>query len=193
MTASSLGARARLPIVAMLAGLVLAGCGSGSADSGGLTTHDRAAAQGALDELQGSNIPLQLVAITRWVQKVPAACRVRLASRDPDTYDVYVFWIPYLAAEPYVWLNMKVTKDPKTSTFHLGTSEPVLLPGGRLSSNGRAVNPRSVDTTVLSRYGPKQAKKSHDTLVAHGGDVFAKPGATCQLLTNGSLRLLPGT
>jgi hypothetical protein len=86
---------------------------------------------------------------------------------------------------------MKVTKDPKTSTFHLGTSEPVLLPGGRLSPNGRSVNPRSVDTTLLSLYGPKQARKNHRTLVAHGGDVFAKPGAGCQLLTNGSLRLLP--
>ena len=48
---------------------------------------------------------------------------------------------------------MKVTEDPQTSTFHLGTAEPVLLPGGRLSANGRAVNPRSVDTTLLSRYG----------------------------------------
>jgi hypothetical protein len=191
MTGSSLGVRARLLSVTALGALALAGCGSGSADSGGLSAHDRTAAQSALDELQNSNIPLQLVAITRWVQKVPAACRIRRVSQSPNTYKVYVFWIPYLAAEPYVWLNMKVTNDPQTSTFRLGTSEPVLLPGGRLSSNGRAVNPRSVDTTVLSRYGAKQAKKSQDTLLAHGGDVFAKPGATCQLLANGNLRLLP--
>jgi hypothetical protein len=191
MTSSSPAGRARLLVVAALGALALTGCGSGSADPGGLTAHERTAAQSAMDELHGSNIPLQLVAITRWVQKVPTACRVRLASRSPDTYDVYVFWIPYLAAEPYVWLNMKVTDDPRTSTFHLGTSEPVLLPGGRLSSNGRAVNPRSVDTTVLSRYGPQQARKSRRILAAHGGNVFAKPGATCQLLTNGSLRLLP--
>jgi hypothetical protein len=197
MTSSSLGERARLLFVTALGVLVLvlvvAGCGSDAVDSGGLTTPDRTAAQGALDELQNSNISLQLVAITRWVQKVPAACRIHLVSRNPNTYTVYVFWIPYLAAEPYVWLNMRVTNDPQTSTFHLGTSEPVLLPGGRLSTNGRAVNPLSVDTTVLSRYGPQQARKSHKTLVAHGGDVFAKPGATCQLLTNGSLRLLPNT
>jgi hypothetical protein len=191
MRGSSLGERARIVIVTALAALTLAGCASGGADPGGLTAHDRTAAQNALDELQDSNISLQLVAITRWVQNVPAACRIRLVSRNPDTYKVYVFWIPYLAAEPYVWLNMKVTKDPKTSTFHLGTSEPVLLPGGRLSPNGRSVNPRSVDTTLLSLYGPKQARKNHRTLVAHGGDVFAKPGAGCQLLTNGSLRLLP--
>jgi hypothetical protein len=131
------------------------------------------------------------VAISRWVQNHPAACRIGLESRNPDTYEIYVFWIPYLAAEPYVWLNMKVTADPKTSTFHLGTSDPVLLPGGRLSADGRSVNPLSVDTTLLSRYGAQQAKKSRQTLVAHGGDVFAKPGASCQLLTNGSLRLLP--
>jgi len=183
--------RARLLIVTAAGVLALAGCASHAVDSGGLTARERTAAQSAMDGLQNSNISLQLVAITKWVQRVPAACRIRLVSRNPSTYKVYVFWIPYLAAEPYVWLNMKVTNDPRTSTFHLGTSEPVLLPGGRLSANGRSVNPRSVDTTLLSRYGPQQARKSHETLVAHGGDVFAKPGAMCQVLKNGSLRLLP--
>jgi hypothetical protein len=191
MKGSSPGERARLLLVIAVGALALAGCTSHSVDSGGLTAHDRTAAQGAMDELRNSNISLQLVSLTRFVQNAPAACRIHLVSRNPSTYEVYVFWIPYLAAEPYVWLNMKVTKDPATSTFHLGTSEPVLLPGGRLSANGRAVNPTSVDTTVLSRYGPQQARKSHQTLVAHGGDVFAKPGARCQLLTNGSLRLVP--
>jgi hypothetical protein len=195
MTRSSPGGRARLLIIIAVAALAfaVAGCGSDSADSGGLTARDRTAAQGALDELQNSNISLQILKITKWVQNVPAACRIHLVSGDPSTYEVYLFWTPYLAAEPYVWLNMKVTKDPRTSTFHLGTSDPVLLPGGRLSTNGRAVNPASVDTTVLSRYGPQQARKTHRTLVAHGGDVFAKPGAGCQVLKNGSLRLLPNT
>jgi hypothetical protein len=175
-------------IVTAVGVLGLAGCGSSASGSGGL---DRAAAQRALDELQGSNIPLQLVTITKWVQKVPAACRIHPVSGSSKTYDVYVFWIPYLAAEPYVWLNMTVTGDPRTSTFHLGTSDPVLLPGGRLNANGRSINQRSVDTTVLSRYGAQQDMKNHKTLIAHGGDVFAKPGASCQLLTNGSLELLP--
>ena len=196
MKGSSPGERARLLVVVIAVGalvLALAGCGSDSADSGGLTKHDRTAAQGALDGLQNSNISLQLVKISRWVQNAPAACRIHLVSGDPDTYSVYVFWIPYLAAEPYVWLNMKVTKDPRTSTFHLGTAEPVLLPGGRLSANGRTINPLSVDTTLLSRYGAKQARKSQQSLVAHGGDVFKKPSARCQVLANGSLRLLPNT
>jgi hypothetical protein len=194
MTGRALGERARLLIVIAAGVLALAGCGSSNAvDSGGLTGGDQKAAQSAMDTLQNSNISLQLVAITKWVQRVPAACRIRLVSRSPSTFKVYVFWIPYLAAEPYVWLNMKVTNDPRTSTFHLGTSEPVLLPGGRLSPDGRTVNPRSVDTTLLSRYGPQQARKSKETLVAHGGDVFAKPGARCQLLANGSLRLLPNS
>jgi hypothetical protein len=195
MTGPPVGARARLLVVAALAVLALAlsGCGSSGADSGGLTAHDRTAAQGALNELQASNIPGQLVTITRWVQEVPAACRVHLVSRKPEAYEVYLFWIPYLAAEPYVWINMKVTGDERTSTFRLGTSDPVLLPGGRLNSNGRSINQRSVDTTVLSRYGPQQDRKNHRTLIAHGGDVFAKPGASCQLLTNGTLRLLPNT
>jgi hypothetical protein len=195
MTGPPFGARARLLIVAALGvlALTLTGCGSSGADSGGLTAHDRTAAQGALDELQVSNIPLQLVTITKWVQEVPAACRVHLVSRKPEAYEVYLFWIPYLAAEPYVWITMKVTGDERSSTFRLGTSDPVLLPGGRLNSNGRSINQRSVDTTVLSRYGATQDAKNHKTLTVHGGDVFAKPGASCQLLTNGSLRLLPNT
>lgn len=160
-------------------------------DSGGLTARDRADAQRAMDGLQDSNISLQLVTITtRWVQSVPAACRIRLVSRNPSTFEAYIFWIPWLAAEPYIWLNMRVSNDPRTSTFSLGTSQPV-LPGGRLKPDGRAVNRLSVDTTMLSRYGPEQARKSHEILVAHGGDVFAKPGAMCQVLKNGSIRLLP--
>ncbi len=131
-----------------------------------------------MDTLQNSNISLQLVAITNWVQNVPAACRVRLVSRNPSTYKVYVFWIPWLAAEPYVWLNMKVTDDPQTSTFHLGTAEPVLLPGGRLSADGRSVNPRSVDTTLLSRYGPQQARKSRQLLVAPRRRRLREAGCT---------------
>ncbi len=158
-------------------------------DSGGLTGREQAAAQRALDSLQDSNISLQLVTITRWVQSVPAVCRIRLVSRNPSTFEAYVFWIPWLAASPYVWLNMNVTNDPHTSTFNLGTVQPV-LPGGRLNPNGRSVNRRSVDTTLLSRYGSEQARKGREILVAHGGDVFAKPGAMCQVLKNGSLRLV---
>jgi len=159
--------------------------------SGGLTAGERQGAQRALDSLQDSNISFQLVTIsTRWVQSVPTACRVALESRSPTTYKVYVFWTPWLAAEPYVWLTMNVTGDSRTSTFRLGTSQPV-LPGGRLTRNGRTVNRLSVDTTLLSRYGEDQVKKGHELLVAHGGDVFTKPGASCQVLKNGSLRLLP--
>lgn len=180
-------------LIAIAAGvLALSGCTSDAVDPGGLTAREREAAQGALDALQSSNISLQLVTITRWVQNVPAACRIRLVSRSPRTFAVYVFWIPWLAAEPYVWLNMNVTNDPRTSTFRLGTAEPA-LPGGRLNPDGRTVNPRSVDTTLLSRYGPQQARKGRELLRAHAGDVFARPGAECQLLENGSLRLLPST
>jgi hypothetical protein len=190
MTCRALGRRALLLIVTAAGVLALAGCGSDAVDSGGLTARERETAQSAVDSLQHSNISLQLVNITRWVQSVPAACRIRLASRNPSTFKVYIFWIPWLAAAPYVWLNMKLTDDPRTSTFHLGTAQPV-LPGGRLNRDGRTVNRASVDTTLLSRYGPEQARKSRQILVARGGDVFAKPGARCQVLENGSIRLLP--
>ena len=159
--------------------------------AGGLSADERDGAQRALDSLQDSNISLQLVTIsTRWVQNVPAACRIAPESRGSSTYRVYVFWTPWLAAEPYVWLTMNVTGDPSTSTFQLATSQPV-LPGGRLQANGRTVNRLSVDTTLLSRYGEEQAKKSRELMLAHSGGVFAKPGAACQVLENGSLRLLP--
>jgi hypothetical protein len=105
---------------------------------------------------------------------------------------VYVFWIPWLAAEPYVWLSMQVTSDPSTSTFQLGAAQPI-LPGGRLKPNGRTVNRRSVDTTLLSRYGADQVKKNHQLLVAHAGDVFTQPSAPCQVLQNGAIRLLPNS
>ncbi len=190
MTCRTLGRRARLLIVTAAGVLALAGCASDAVDSGGLTARERKTAQSTVDSLQNSNISRQLVMITQWVQSVPAACRIRLASRNPSTFKVYVFWIPWLAAAPYVWLNMILTDDPRTSTFHLGTAQPV-LPGGRLNRDGRTVNRASVDTTLLSRYGPEQARKSRQILVAHGGDVFAKPGARCQVLQNGSIRLLP--
>jgi hypothetical protein len=158
---------------------------------GGLSAEERDDAQRALDSLQDSNISVQLATITtRWVQSVPTACRVAVESQSPRTFEVYHLWVPWLAAEPYIWLTMKITGDPATSTFHLGTSQPV-LPGGRLQANGRTVNRLSVDTTLLSRYGPEQVRKGHEILVAHAGDVFAKPGAACEVQKNGSLRLLP--
>jgi len=200
MTGRALGGRGRLLLVAAAGVLALAGCSSHSAGSGGLTSQgagdsgrltaqERQDAQSALDGLQNSNISLQLVSITKWVQSVPAACRVGLVSRNPTTFEVYVFWIPWLAAEPYAWLNMNLTNDPRTSTFHLGTVEPVLS-GGRLERNGRKISPGSIDTTLLSRYGPQQARKGREILAAHAGGVFAKPGAICQVLQNGSLRLV---
>jgi hypothetical protein len=183
--------RGALAVVLATAAIVaLAGCGSEAVDSGGLTSSDRKAAQTAMDALQGSNISLQLVAITEQVQSVPAACRVRLVARHPSTFRVYVFWIPWLGSSPYTWLDMTITKDASQGTFHLGTSKPV-LPGGRLTPNGRSVDPWSLDTTLLSHYGPEQAKKNREVLLAKGGNVFSKPGARCQVLMNGGLRLVP--
>jgi hypothetical protein len=170
--------------------LIVAACGSGGADSGGLTSGDRSAAQAALDRMHGSNISLQLATITRTVQAVPAACRVHLASEDPRRFKIYVFWVPWLGSEPYTWLHMTIAKNPSDGEFHLGTATSV-LPGGRLSRNGQSVDPWSLDTTILSRYGPQQVKRNKEAVMAHAGDAFAKPGANCQVLQNGDLRLVP--
>ncbi len=170
---------------------LLAGCGAtAQPDPGGLSAADRGAAQVAMDALHGSNIPLQLLAISEGVQETPAACRVHLVSSHPETFKVYVFWIPYLGGEDYTWLNMTITEDRTRDTFSLGDAHPV-LPSGQLSANGRSVVPFTVDTTLLSRYGPQQARKSHQLLLAHAGNAFSKPGASCQVLMNGDLRLLP--
>jgi hypothetical protein len=160
-----------------------------AASGGGLTAGERADAQRALDGLQDSNISLQLAAITtKWAQNPPATCRIGLVSRNPSRFKVYVFWVPWLAAEPYIWLNMDLADEP--GTFTLGTTQPV-LPGGRLTKNGRSVNRLSVDTTLLSRYGQEQEQKGREIMSAHGGDALTKPGAACEVLKNGSLELVP--
>jgi hypothetical protein len=171
---------------------LLSGCGSASVDSGGLTSGQRHDAQAALDSLSGSNIPVQLVAISDTVEKLPAACRVHLVSTNPSTFKVYLFWIPFLGSESYTWLNMTIGQKASQDSFHLATQQPV-LPGGLLSPNGQGVVPWTQDTNLLSRYGPAQAKKSHDLLVAHSENTLSRPGANCQVLTNGDLRLLPAS
>jgi hypothetical protein len=110
-------------------------------------------------------------------------------SRNPNRFKAYVFWVPWLAAEPYIWLNMDLTDGLHAGAFTLGTTQPV-LPGGRLTRNGRSVNRLSVDTTLLSRYGQEQVQKGREIMAAHGGDVLSSPGATCEVLKNGSLELL---
>ncbi len=190
LTTRTASARALLLLAAVAGVLALAGCGSTPVAADGLSSKDRQAAQAALDKLQNSNISTQLLNLTLQVQNVPAACQIREVPEKPGSYEVYVFWIPWLAVEPYAWITMKLTGDPHTSTFHLETTEPI-LPGGRLNKDGQTINRGSIDTTLLSRYGAEQAKKSQQLLREHGGDVFTKPSAKCQLLKNGSLRLLP--
>jgi hypothetical protein len=181
-----------VPLAALAGTLVLAvaACGGGGVDSGGLSSADRSAAQAALNALHGSNIPLQVVAISQNVQEAPTACRVHLVSEQPRTFHVYLFWTPWLAGEDYTWLTMTLAEKRSDDQFHLGSAHPV-LPGGQLSANGRSVVPWTVDTTLLSRYGPAQARKTHRILVANAGDVFSKPSARCQVLTSGDLKLLP--
>ena len=190
LTTRAAAVRALLLLAAAAGVLALAGCGSTPVAPDGLSSKDRKAAQAALDVLQDSNIATQLLNVTLQVENVPAACQIREVPQQPGTYQVYVFWIPWLAVEPYVWVTMNLTGDPHTSTFQLETTEPI-LPGGRLNKDGQTINRASIDTTLLSRYGADQAKKSQQMLREHGGDVFTMPSAKCQLLKNGSLRLLP--
>jgi hypothetical protein len=177
-------------VLGVAAAAFLAGCGS-DVDSGGLSAGDRNAAQAAMDALQQSNIPRQLVNFTSTAGLAPATCRIRLESRSPHTFRVYIFWIPYVGSQSYIWLDMKLAEDTARDRFHVGTEAPV-LPSGTLSPDRKTVAPGSLDyDTPLARYGPRQAERNRRVLMAHGGNVFSKPGAKCQVLQNGYLRLVP--
>jgi len=156
---------------AIVGGVALAGCGGESADAGGLTSDDRDGAQAAMNALQKSNLPIQLVSLTTVAGVSPAACRVRLVSKTPRTYRVYVFWAPHERSRPYSWLDMTITGDPTEDEFHLGTSPPTLEEG-------------SAEATAAA---------DRRAMLAHSGGVFAKPGGRCRVLMNGYLELLPST
>jgi hypothetical protein len=179
---------------ALAAVLALAGCGGsggGPVDSGGLTAGDRNEAQAAMDALQSSNLPHTLISLTGKSWKAPTTCRVHLASKNPSTFDVYIFWVPYFGQQSYIWLNMTLTKDATKDRFHLGTAPPV-LPGGIVLPGGKGIAPGSLDYDApLSGYGPEQVRKNRAAIAAHAGRAFAKPGGSCQILANGYLRLLP--
>lgn len=181
-----------LALVALIGAAVLAGCGNGAVDSGGLTAGDRNAAQAALNALQHSSIPHTLVNMTFASRLPPAACQVHLESRSPTTFEVYLFWVPFIGSS-YTWMDMSLTSATARDTFHIG-SAVAALPGGKLASNGRYILPKSRDfDTPLSAFGAAQAKRNKVVLMAHAGDVFSKPGSKCQVLSNGYLRLVPSS
>ncbi len=178
-----------LALAAVSGAAALAGCGSTS-ESSGLSAADRNAAQAAMNALQHTGIPRQLVEVTRAARLAPAACRVHPESGSSNTFKVYIFWVPYIGPATYTWLHMSIGKDVRQDTFHLGAAEPV-LPGGMLSANGRSVLSRTQDyDSPLSAYGSQQARENKRVLMAHAGTVFSKPGANCEVLKNGYLRLV---
>ena len=186
---AAIGHAARLGLAGLAGAVALAGCGGG-VDSGGLSAGDRKAAQAAMDGLQGSNITTQLVSLSTTAGRVPAACRVHLESRDPLTFKVYVFWIPFIGPQAYTWLQMTLTKNVSEDRFHLGTAEAV-SPSGVQLANGEIVAPSASNYDPLSMGGKRQEQRNRRALKAHAGDVFSKPGANCQVLMNGYLRLVP--
>jgi hypothetical protein len=159
---------------------VLAGCGGQTVDREGFTTAERNDAQLALNGLQGSNIPTQILKFTVVAGSIPT-CRIHLASRSPSTFDVYLFWTPRDRGYTYTWLTMALGEKASGDRFHLGTA-PV---SGTAAAS--SVNPAA---RLLS---PSPTDRKHDlqALMAHAGNVFAKPAGRCQLLMNGYLKLLP--
>jgi len=178
-----------LALTCLAGATLLAGCGGGGVDSGGLSLTDRNAAQEAMNALQASNIATQLVSMSTTAGLPPAACRVHLESRHPATFKVYVFWVPFVGPSSYTWLDMTITKNSAGDKFHLG-SQAATLPSG-FTLRGKTAIPIASNYDPLSMGGVRQERKNRAVLMAHAGDAFAKPGANCQVLMNGYLRLLP--
>lgn len=186
---AAIGQAALLGLAGIVGAVALTGCGGG-VDSGGLSAKDRSAAQAAMNALQGSNITTQLVSLSTTAGRVPAACRVHLQSTSPRTFKVYVFWVPFIGPQGYTWLQMTLGENVAEDKFHLGTAEAV-LPSGIQLPDGRIVAPSESNYDPLSMGGKRQVARNRQMLKAHAGDVFSKPGANCQVLMNGYLRLLP--
>jgi hypothetical protein len=192
MQQSHIGDGVRLAVLLIVGAVVLASCGGGGVDSGGLTASDRNAAQAAMNALQPSNIPRLLVSLSFRAGLPPAACRVHLESKKPRTFKVYVFWIPLLQAESYSWLDMTLTKDVSNDKFHMGAESVRPVEVRRSGPGGKTVVlPRSGYNTPLSVFGRRQELLNKRMLMAHAGDAFSKPRATCQVLKNGYLQLVP--
>jgi hypothetical protein len=179
---------ARLALVAVASVALLTGCGT---DSGGLTIEDRNAAQLAMNALQGSNIPTVILNLTSTAGQIPETCRVHLESRDPHAFKVYIFWIPYIGPAGYTWLDMTITKDPTQDKFKQG-SAPSELEGGA-GLGGRGVAPLAdYDHPLKFTLGSRYKSVTQGVLKANApANVFSKPGAWCQVMKNGGLRLLP--
>jgi hypothetical protein len=159
---------------AATAGLVLTGCGGGGVDSGGLSSSDRKAAQNVLDTLQNTSIPTTLVSLTATAGLVPQACRVHLESRKPSTFKLFVFWKPYVPPGYAPATNAGADDVQQQSYSWIA------------ATIGDNVN----NDTFHLGHAPSALPRAK-VMASNAGNVFSKPGARCQVLQNGYLRLLP--
>jgi hypothetical protein len=150
----------------MTCAVILSACGgNGGVDRGGFTASDRAAAQSALDSLEATSVPTTLVQTTGIAAAAPDVCQIRIQSRKPTTFELFLFWTPAKISDPvrgagdpgYTWFEATLSAHVVEDTFHIGHVEAKL--------------PR---TKILR---------------AHADSVFSKPSKPCELLTNGYLRL----
>lgn len=157
-----------LPVLAVA---VLAGCGGKARDSGGMTSSDRGAAQTALDQLRSTAIPTTLVEISNTAGAVPRVCQVHV--HGDGTYDLFVFWRPIDPQQAYAWLQGNVTKTWTKDRFHVGYAAADSTPGvGSINGDGPSSRERRLQQRAQ-------------------GDAFTKPFAACELLSDGTVRLLP--
>ena len=99
--------------------VVLSACGgSDPVDSGGMTSGDRAAAQRALDQLQGTAIPRTLLSLSAAASAIPQACQVHL--RGKGLFDVFLFWKPYAPPQSFAWLTGTIGERAANDRFRVG-------------------------------------------------------------------------
>jgi hypothetical protein len=150
---------------AALVGPLTACGGSARVDNAAFTARDRSDAQAVLDTLRASSIPTTLVQTTGIAAATPAVCRVRVKTRRPQRFELFLFWVPpkikdpVLGSDPptYTWFDATLTKNLVEDQFHIGH-----VPTGQPSAA---------------------------VLAAHSNGILAAPGASCELLANGYLAL----
>jgi len=151
--------------VALAAG-ALSACGGGTVDAGGLTAGDRKAADDILRQLRSTSIPSVLFEETAIAAAAPDICRLRLQSENPRRFRLFIFWTPQRDPQPETGQNL-----PTYTWLDATLADQIVESKFRL---GHA-DSRLPRTKVVR---------------SHAGNVLTKPGASCVLLSNGSLKLL---
>jgi hypothetical protein len=144
--------------------VILAACGSKpKTDEGGFTVPERNDAQAALDQLRGTSIPREVLAISTRAGQAPNTCTLIPTNGTRGPYTLVVAWGPPLPAYQSVPQSLLVATIGGESR---AVRSHVTLFGGRLGE------PAAVKATIARA-------------------ALAKPAEPCQALDGGELQIVP--